>query len=126
MSTSEFASTLTSGLCLRLPLRLRLLFPQHLFHSYQWDSRLFLNNLFTIGNHRSYRNRQDYSHYNRRSPYLTSDPQINAAATDPSTPPAFGFSGIFFGGLFGGHNASWATLRDQYMRFKDFALAVNN
>ncbi|KAJ7272831.1 hypothetical protein C8J57DRAFT_260128 [Mycena rebaudengoi] len=37
-----------------------------------------------------------------------------------------GFDGIFFSTFFGGHQADYATPRDQYVWFKDFALTVNS
>ncbi|EAU81849.2 alginate lyase [Coprinopsis cinerea okayama7 len=39
---------------------------------------------------------------------------------------SIGFIGIFFSTFFGGHADKYATPRDQYVWFKDFALAVND
>lgn len=38
---------------------------------------------------------------------------------------AVGFSGLFFSTFFGGHNAEYATPKDQYSYFGDFAITVN-
>lgn len=51
-------------------------------------------------------------------------PPIVLAADRPEA--AFGFTGIFFSTFFGGHDPSWATPKDQYIWFKDFALIINN
>ncbi|KII89406.1 polysaccharide lyase family 14 protein [Plicaturopsis crispa FD-325 SS-3] len=45
----------------------------------------------------------------------------NAART-----PVVGFQGIFFSTFFGGHEQRYATPRDQYTWFKDFAMTSNN
>jgi len=37
-----------------------------------------------------------------------------------------GFTGLFFSTFFGGHTDSWATPKDQYTWFKDFAINVNS
>jgi len=47
---------------------------------------------------------------------------IESAPPLPTSPPV-GFSGIFFSTFFGGHGPQYATPKDQYTWFKDFAMS---
>ncbi|KAJ7932664.1 hypothetical protein B0H13DRAFT_766787 [Mycena leptocephala] len=51
-------------------------------------------------------------------------PTLLSEQAAPQTEPV-GFIGIFFSTFFGGHGASYATPRDQYVWFKDFNLVFN-
>jgi hypothetical protein len=50
---------------------------------------------------------------------------INTITSDSSDKPAVGFVGLFFSTFFGGHGDGWATPKQQYTWFKDFAITRN-
>ncbi|KAI0373200.1 hypothetical protein BV20DRAFT_797237 [Pilatotrama ljubarskyi] len=54
---------------------------------------------------------------------LETDGAISAASVASPTP--IGFTGLFFSTFFGGHEAKYATPKDQFTWFKDFAMTVN-
>ncbi|KAG2748283.1 polysaccharide lyase family 14 protein [Suillus brevipes Sb2] len=49
----------------------------------------------------------------------------NTTTSDSSDKPAVGFVGLFFSTFFGGHGDGWATPKQQYTWFKDFAITRN-
>ncbi|TFK66794.1 hypothetical protein BDN72DRAFT_130294 [Pluteus cervinus] len=51
--------------------------------------------------------------------------QNDTTASTPDSTPGVGFRGIFFSSFFGGHGPEWASPKDQYVWFKDFALSHN-
>ncbi|KAI0355080.1 hypothetical protein OH77DRAFT_1496264 [Trametes cingulata] len=64
---------------------------------------------------------------------LETDGPFSAASADASADPdsdgvaatPVGFTGLFFSTFFGGHEAKYATPRDQFTWFKDFAMTIN-
>ncbi|KAK4688832.1 hypothetical protein P7C73_g1269, partial [Tremellales sp. Uapishka_1] len=66
-------------------------------------------------------------------PSLSPDPELLPAPFDASAAVSIeenkdgsiGFIGLFFSTFFGGHTADWATPKDQYTYFKDFAMSIN-
>lgn len=51
-------------------------------------------------------------------------PIVQEAVTEEGDRP-IGFIGLFFSTFFGGHEPQYATPRDQYVWFKDFAISLN-
>lgn len=50
---------------------------------------------------------------------------VQAEDSEPVLEPV-GFTGLFFSTFFGGHEDKYATPRDQYTWFKDFAMTIND
>ncbi|OJT13028.1 hypothetical protein TRAPUB_10437 [Trametes pubescens] len=50
-------------------------------------------------------------------------PFAEEAVADPKEP--IGFTGLFFSTFFGGHEAKYATPKDQFTWFRDFAMTIN-
>lgn len=50
---------------------------------------------------------------------------LSNSTSDSSDEPAVGFVGLFFSTFFGGHGDGWATPKQQYTWFKDFAITRN-
>ncbi|PIL30691.1 hypothetical protein GSI_07395 [Ganoderma sinense ZZ0214-1] len=69
------------------------------------------------------------------APTYTETAYVVALETGIAVPPAeaisvkaaepVGFSGLFFSTFFGGHERKYATPKDQFTWFKDFAMAIN-
>ncbi|KAI0628758.1 hypothetical protein C8Q77DRAFT_1076489 [Trametes polyzona] len=55
----------------------------------------------------------------------SSAPAAFAAASVGAPPPPIGFTGLFFSTFFGGHEPKYATPKDQFTWFKDFAMTIN-
>ncbi|KAI0333173.1 hypothetical protein GY45DRAFT_1297916 [Cubamyces sp. BRFM 1775] len=55
----------------------------------------------------------------------TGVPPSSLAAEDASPSTPIGFTGLFFSTFFGGHEPKYATPKDQFTWFKDFAMNIN-
>ncbi|KAJ2911456.1 hypothetical protein MD484_g8961, partial [Candolleomyces efflorescens] len=54
------------------------------------------------------------------------DGTFSVQATPQREGDSIGFIGLFFSTFFGGHDEKYATPRDQYVWFKDFAISYND
>ncbi|KAG2073471.1 hypothetical protein BDR04DRAFT_1229992 [Suillus decipiens] len=64
-------------------------------------------------------------HTAREAPTILIADRLNTITSDSSDEPAVGFIGLFFSTFFGGHGNGWATPKQQYTWFKDFAITRN-
>ncbi|KAG1778377.1 hypothetical protein EV702DRAFT_1196372 [Suillus placidus] len=67
-------------------------------------------------------------HTTRETPTILVADRISVlsnSTSDSSDEPAVGFVGLFFSTFFGGHGNGWATPKQQYTWFKDFAITRN-
>ncbi|OSD02074.1 polysaccharide lyase family 14 protein [Trametes coccinea BRFM310] len=57
---------------------------------------------------------------------IESDDPSSLGAEAVASPTPIGFTGLFFSTFFGGHEAKYATPKDQFTWFKDFEMTINN
>ncbi|KAI9059761.1 polysaccharide lyase family 14 protein [Trametes sanguinea] len=56
---------------------------------------------------------------------IESDDPSSVGAEAAASPTPIGFTGLFFSTFFGGHEAKYATPKDQFTWFKDFEMTIN-
>jgi len=70
--------------------------------------------------------RSSVIHTAREAPTILVADRISVNSTsNTSDEPAVGFVGLFFSTFFGGHGDGWATPKQQYTWFKNFAITRN-
>ncbi|KAI0933458.1 hypothetical protein AcV5_005597 [Taiwanofungus camphoratus] len=58
--------------------------------------------------------------------FAPSPTDLSLIIEQAQTPQPVGFTGLFFSTFFGGHEPEYATPKDQYTWFKNFAMTINN